>query len=169
MITRDPPDPLPAHAYIPGGPYPRPDDEIRRLPVGRIADDGADWPQSAPYLRGISLWNAGYYWEAHEVWESLWHAHGRTGPTADIIKALIKLAAAGVKVRQNQRHGIVIHAQRAADLLRQVEQTVGDNYLGLDLSHLAKCAQAIANYPPTDPLAIESPVARVFDFTIEPK
>ena len=61
---------------------------------------------SPRFLRGVSLFNAGYYWEVHEVWEGLWHAYGRRGVLADVIKALIKLAAAGVKVREGQEHGV---------------------------------------------------------------
>jgi hypothetical protein len=49
------------------------------------------------YLRGIDLFNFGYWWESHEAWEGLWRACGRRGPAADFLKGLIKLAAAGVK------------------------------------------------------------------------
>ena len=63
----------------------------------------ADAAASPMFRRGVALFNAGYYWEAHEAWEGLWHAYGRRGPTADVLKALIKLAAAGVKVREGQR------------------------------------------------------------------
>ena len=65
----------------------------------------------------MALFNAGYYWEAHDAWESLWHAHGRRGVVADVIKALIKLAAAGVKAREGHEHGVRIHAGRAAEFV----------------------------------------------------
>ena len=64
----------------------------------------------------IELFNAGYYWEAHEAWEGLWHAHGRRGATADLIKGLIKLAAAGVKVRERRPRGVITHSRRAASV-----------------------------------------------------
>ena len=63
----------------------------------------ANGGRSGRFRRAIELFNAGYYWEAHEVWEELWHVEGRRGPTAELLKALIKLAAAGVKVREGQR------------------------------------------------------------------
>jgi predicted metal-dependent hydrolase len=75
------------------------------------------------------LFNAGYYWEAHEAWEGLWHAHGRLGPTANVLKGLIKLAAAGVKVRQGQPHGIITHARRAASLFEAARAEGGDRRL----------------------------------------
>ena len=46
------------------------------------------------------LLNHGFYWEAHEAWETLWHAAGRKGEIADFLKGLIKLAAAAVKARE---------------------------------------------------------------------
>src|SRR5207247_604714 len=55
------------------------------------------WQHNRTYLFAIDLFNAGYFWEAHEQWEALWHAAGRKGATADFLKALIHLAAAGVK------------------------------------------------------------------------
>ena len=93
--------PLPAYTYVPGGPWPHP----KRLPTGaleqRLLRPGMTSPAHTnrggkrKFLRGGRLFNAGYYWEAHEVWEELWHAEGRRGPTAEVLKGLIKLAAAG--------------------------------------------------------------------------
>lgn len=64
----------------------------------------------------VDLFNHGYYWEAHEVWEHEWIAAGRTGPAADLLKGFIKLAAAGVKAREGRPAGIVRHGQRALEL-----------------------------------------------------
>ena len=41
--------------------------------------DPEQWHLCRPYLYGIDLFNDGYYWEAHEVWEGLWHACGLRG------------------------------------------------------------------------------------------
>ncbi len=97
-------EPLPPYTYVPGGPWPHPNGLLPEEPARLAAPSAARnlivddaWQQSAPYLRGVALFNSGYYWEAHEEWESLWHASGRRGPTADILRALIKLAAAGAE------------------------------------------------------------------------
>lgn len=66
----------------------------------------------------VDLFNHGYYWEAHEAWETLWHAFGRKGPQADFFKGLIKLAAVGVKAREGSQVGVERHARRAAELFR---------------------------------------------------
>src|SRR4029079_10519382 len=68
------------------------------------------------YLYAIDLFNYWFYWEAHEAWEALWHAAGRRGQTADFLKGLIKLAAAGVKHAQGMPAGGRWHAGRGAQL-----------------------------------------------------
>jgi predicted metal-dependent hydrolase len=115
----------------------------------------------------VELFNAGYYWEAHEVWEGLWHARGRKGATADLLRGLIKLAAAGVKIREGQEHGVRTHARRAAEWLARAEGQGGRHQLGLDLEHLIELACGIAENPPNDPGDRDAPVVRVFPFRIE--
>jgi hypothetical protein len=164
--------PLPPYSYVPGGPWPHPISSPQGHSFGRVVSkiarpgeiEGASSPE---FLRGIALFNAGYYWEAHEVWEGLWHAYGRTGVLADVIKALIKLAAAGVKVREGQEHGVRVHARRAADLFASSRTDEVSHLLGLNLEEWAERCRKIAENPPPDPGPIETPVARVFAFRIE--
>lgn len=162
---------LPSYAYFPGGPWPHPKRSSQEAPPETTPApirDG-DWQGSVAYVFGFRLFNEGYYWEAHEVWESLWHAHRRHGPEADILKALIKLSAAGVKVRERQPHGITTHAARAACLFSLVREQVGNPFLGLDLDQCARLAQEVADSPPVDSSAPDVRVARAFDFEIHPR
>ncbi len=172
MTTRDDTGVFPLYTYVPGGPWPHPTASPEGHSSGRrhpavlpVADD--DWGRSEVYLRGIALFNAGYYWEAHESWEALWHAHDRKGPIADVVKALIKLAAAGVKVREGQIHGITTHARRAADLFARSREKVGRTLLGLDLTECESMARSIAERPPADPGPSGARVHCVFGFKIE--
>jgi hypothetical protein len=80
---------------------------------------------------------------------------------------LIKLAAAGVKVREGQEHGVRIHARRAAASFAAARARVGRHLLGLDLDLWIERAQAIAGDPPKDPGARDAPVTRVFAFQID--
>jgi hypothetical protein len=66
---------------------------------------------------GFDLFNAGFYWEAHEAWETVWHAVGRTTPLADRVKGLIRMAAAGVKVLEGQPVGVRSHLTAAERLM----------------------------------------------------
>ena len=114
----------------------------------------------------MRLFDAGYYWEAHEVWETLWHAAGRRGPTADILRGLIKLAAAGVKVRERREAGVRTHARRASECFATARDQGGIHQLGLDLDVWIGRALAIAESPPVDPGPPDAPVTRVFGFRI---
>jgi uncharacterized protein len=165
---------MPPYAFVPGGPWPHPTGSPEGHSAGREPKrtepiQGDRWAQSTTYLRGIALFNAGYYWEAHESWEALWHAHGRRGATADLLKGLIKLAAAGVKVRQRQHHGVVIHAQRAAACFAVARDQGGRNQLGLNLDDWVARAEAVAAAPPDDPTPPGTRVSRVFAEEIEPR
>ncbi len=133
------------------------------LATGR---DTAWW--SARFQRGIELFNAGYYWEAHEVWEELWHVEGRRGPTAELLKALIKLAAAGVKVREGRENGVRTHCRRAAESFVSAAGQGGACQLGLDLAFWAERCRELAENPPADPGPAGAAVTRVFAFRIEP-
>ena len=158
-------DPLPAYAFVPGGPFRHP--KLDAVPEPRpepIA--GGDWRASRSYLHGFSLFDAGFYWEAHEEWEGLWHAHGRTGSIANLLKGLIKLAAAGVKVRQGQRHGVVTHATRAGACFAAARREAGRVLLGMDLERLESLSRAIADKPPATSAGLEVSLARVFEFTL---
>jgi uncharacterized protein len=164
---------LPPYTYVPGGPWPHPTCSPGGHSAGRARPTpgpivGGDWKGSGAYRRGVGLFNAGYYWEAHEEWEGLWHAHGRRGPVADVLKALIKLAAAGVKVREGQPGGVRTHASRAAGLLESVRRQGEVRLLGLELGPLAEIARGLAEDPPRDPGPRDRPVGRVFAFRIEP-
>ncbi len=114
--------PFPEYAFVPGmHPHPKSD------PQGHsYGDNDAEVPCDAEhptfreeFLFGIDLFNAGFYWEAHEAWESLWIACGRRGHWATSLQGLIKLAAAGVKVREGNAIGVSRHATRAAELLSE--------------------------------------------------
>src|SRR5712692_3032494 len=120
---------LPPYTYVPGrSPHPISDPaghqfgQTLQLPDAR---DVNHWQTNRAYLCGIDLFNHGYYWEAHETWEGLWHQCGRKGTTADYLKALIKLAAARVKHLAGTPRGVKSHSQRAAVLLRAVAAALG--------------------------------------------
>jgi hypothetical protein len=166
-----PGEPLPPYSFVPGRfPHPYSDpaghSHGQRGPGGSPADSDR-WQECLPYLRGLDLFNHGYYWEAHEVWEGLWHACGRRGPSADFFKGLIQLAVAGVKVREGKPAGVRKHAARAAELFRQVARDNRQPFFGLPLLPLAEWAGTVARQPPTaaDPAA---PVEVVFAFALIP-
>lgn len=156
---RSPDEPLPPYAYVPGR-LPHPVSDPAGHSYGRREGpaaplDPADWQASRAYRRGIVLFDRGYYWEAHEVWESLWHAAGRRGPVALFLQGLIRLAAAGVKVREGRAEGTVHHSRAAARCFRRAAELLGEPpaFLGLrfaDLQGWAAQAERCARPAPDD-------------------
>jgi uncharacterized protein len=170
-----PDEPFPPYTFIPGrNPHPVSDPQghtYGKPPEHPPAPDPFRWQESRAYLRGVDLFNHGFYWEAHEAWESLWHACGRTGPTADFLRGLIKLAAAGVKVREGVPQGVASHAGRAAAILQEAAQRCGANgrVFGLRVGHLLACARAVAALAPTVRADGDVGVKIVFDFVLDPQ
>jgi hypothetical protein len=165
-------EPLPPYSFVPGR-FPHPFSNPAGHSHGQRAAGGSPadsdrWQECLPYLRGLDLFNHGYYWEAHEAWEGLWHACGRRGPSADFFKGLIQLAVAGVKVREGKPAGVRKHAARAAELFRQIaKDKSGATMFGLTLATLTDWADAVARQPPS----VRDPEARVevlFDFALVP-
>jgi predicted metal-dependent hydrolase len=173
MRNDDSDAPLPAYTYVPGGPWPHPNRAVREYwntdassRRERLRANESSW--RAVFQRGVELFNAGYYWEAHEVWEELWHVEERRGATGEALKGLIKLAAAGVKAREGRENGVRTHCRRAAESFASAASQGGAGRLGLNLDLLASRACQMAEHPPLDPGPPRAAVTRVFAFKIEP-
>jgi predicted metal-dependent hydrolase len=78
--------------------------------------------------RGISLFNSGKFWEAHEVWEQIWLNHPEDGRF--FIQGLIQLAAAYHQLGKKVYRGVVIHLKQAQERLKLFPS----DFLGIDVS-----------------------------------
>jgi hypothetical protein len=170
-----PDEPFPPYSYVTGRfPHPTRDPaghSFGAVPAHCPAPDPIRWRDCRAYLYGLDLFNHGYYWEAHEVWEGIWHACGRAGPTGSFIQGLIKLAAAGVKAREGRPKGVRTHAQRAAELFRQVAGGLPPEqiyYYGLSLHRLMRLATKVACGEVASSGLTGAPVEVVFPFVLQP-
>ncbi len=148
---------FPTYAFVPGRhPHPVTDPRGHSFGHPQIVPEplNSQFPRnSIEFLTAVDLFNAGFYWEAHETWEGLWIAAGRKGELADLLKSLIKLAAAGVKAREGQINGVQRHARRAVQLLHSIRAerpAAQSNYCGLNLEELVPCVQSLAEKPIVD-------------------
>ncbi len=163
---------LPPYSYVPGKfPHPIADPaghshDQHPAPTSPLNPDR--WQKCAAYLRGIELFNHGYYWEAHESWESAWIAAGREGIAADFLKGLIKLAAAGVKAREGRPEGVRRHARRGRQLLETVLRRAasGPLYCGLDVPSLIDHARQLDDEPEAILDNSDAPVVKVMPFQL---
>lgn len=140
---------FPAYSYV-SGRFPHPHRDPLGHSFGVEPDDVSpptveQWQDCESYLWGIDLFNAGFYWEAHEAWEQVWISVGRQGAIADFLKALIKLAAAGVKAREDRVVGVTRHAKRALELFNGLENADHGDFFGLHVPTLISGVSFVAD------------------------
>ncbi|MEM9659607.1 MAG: DUF309 domain-containing protein [Planctomycetota bacterium] len=142
---------FPPYSYVAGfTPHPvsHPDGHMHnRVEPAPTSLDPTRWQECEVFRYAVDLFNHGYYWEAHEAWETLWLAADRAGPIADFCKGLIKLAAAGVKAREGNPRGVRRHAARSAELVASVqnETSPAKSLCGLPFQDLLKAADTLLN------------------------
>ena len=163
---------FPPYSFVPGL-FPHPISDSRGHGFGQthptpLPLNPDEWHSNADYLFGIDLFNHGYYWEAHETWEGLWHACGRTGLAGDFLKGLIQLAAAGVKVRQGMPPGVASLGKGAANLFDRV-RAEKVRFLGIDVEALSRFANELAEHPQCAPTSGATPVERVLSLVLRPE
>ena len=96
---------VPGYTYTPGTETPHPIRDPKghshnrkgRPPKPLVAER---WADNRTFLLAIDLFNLGYYWEAHEEWERLWRVSGPDSTVGRFLKGLVKLSAAGMKLRK---------------------------------------------------------------------
>ena len=137
--------PLPPYTYYPGSGMPHPIRDPKGHSHGKKHAPGQgpralgpdNWHANRNYLLGLDFFNLGFYWEAHEEWERLWRVSGPDTTVGRFLKGLVKLSAAGVKVRENSLHGVRRHAASAGEVFADVAAEAGSiRYCGLEFTTL---------------------------------
>jgi len=82
------------------------------------------------FKRGISLFNSGRFWEAHEAWEEIWQR--RPEDARVFIQGLIQLAAAYHQLKRQIYRGADIHLRQAEERLKLFPP----DFLGIDVREL---------------------------------
>ena len=103
------------------------------------------------YLAGIARFNRGDYFEAHEVWEELWH--DTAGPDRRFFQGLIQAAVAVYHAGNRNSRG----ARRLFHSGRQYMSAYPAGHMGLDVPAFWACLeQALADFlhDPVAPSAV---------------
>lgn len=83
--------------------------------------DPADWARNGAYLYGFRLYNEGFFWEAHEVWETVWLACRPNASERSLMVALIQLTNATLKLAMGRQAAALRILPAAAEALRECE------------------------------------------------
>lgn len=128
--------PFPSYSYVPGRePHPisHPQGHSYGQTLSIIVPELETLTREARYLYGVDLFNYGFYWEAHETWESLWRGSSSTENDEDLralrlfLQGLIKLAASAVKAREGSAQGAARHALGASVLFQTAMHHLHEN------------------------------------------
>jgi Domain of unknown function (DUF309) len=113
--------PLPRWAYVPGETADAEADHdtlwrAKALVPSRFLDF---IPARHPALRyGITLNDAGYFWESHEVLQAVWAAAPQGGRERILLRACIQIASANLKLRMQKPHAAARLLGEALEELR---------------------------------------------------
>ena len=130
---------FPAYSFLPGvNAHPNLDGGYRfRIEDPKLTPINLSAPFAHEALRfSLDLFNHEYFWESHIYLEALWNAHEREGVAADFLKGLIKLAAAGVKLKVSELGPAHTHLKNARGHFERVHEKEGSVFLGFGLQKL---------------------------------
>jgi hypothetical protein len=141
-LTRHTRRPFPAYRHVPGRtPHPRrhPEGHSHGLPE----PDGTflaanDWPRDEAYLFAVDLYNYGFWWECHEVFESLWRAAGTRTREGAFFQGLLQVAAANLKRAMGRQEGAASLGRKGLARLERFEGV----HRGLDVTAFARETRA---------------------------
>ncbi|MEO0362637.1 MAG: DUF309 domain-containing protein [Pseudomonadota bacterium] len=135
--------PLPAHRHTPGrnerheeGAF----DWIRdQAPAETTSAGAADNPA---WAYGLRLFNAGFYWEAHEVLEPVWMNAAPNAPERALSQAVIQLANAALKREMGRPRA----ALRLCDIAEAHAREAGEGpVMGLDPAAVRGAARRLGS------------------------
>jgi predicted metal-dependent hydrolase len=119
-------------------------EEVKVLAPPRT--DVEAWRENVPYLYGMALFEAGFYWEAHEIWEPVWMNCAPNSPERHLLQALIQYANAALKRAMGRARATRRLIEDCSKHLGRVPRTSGQGVLmGVDVVRwLALLAEQIA-------------------------
>jgi uncharacterized protein len=165
---------LPNYTFIPGTDTPHPVRDPRGHSYGRKGRTSKpltadNWSENRCFLIAVDYFNLGYYWEANDEFDRLLRVSGPDSIIGRFLKGLVKLAAAGLKVREKSIHGVRRHAASAGEVFADIAAEVGeDRYCGLEFTLLQFAADRAAQLRYGQDLPEGKPI-RVFPFLLQPE
>lgn len=123
---------LPRHRFLPGDAHAA---DIPVQPEPPTLPSPDKWRTCTAYLYGCDLYNHGFWWESHEVWEDLWHQAARQPEPRlqhAFLQGLIQTAACAIKLEQGRNRGLRTLLSTSDRYLQRVIDYIGDRpFMGL--------------------------------------
>ncbi len=107
------------------------------------------WRENAAWLYGLRLLRNRYYWEAHEVLESVWINATPNSRERHLVQGAIHLSNAALKVRMNRIDASLRLCELAEECFRRsFSQLKTDCLMGLKPEILTAAVGGIRSVPP---------------------
>lgn len=132
---------MPPHTYVPGQNARHPEDWFDAIKASVTADiPAAALGQTAAWQAGREYFDAGYFWECHEVLEAVWMRCPDPSPERAVTQALIQLANARLKLRMGKPRATL----RLCNLVDgHLAQCAGrEMILGVDVQEIAQATKS---------------------------
>ena len=111
---------MPPYAHRPGVNARHPEHVFADVKAGLSAGmEPDDLAASRAWRTGWAWLDAGYFWEAHEVWEPVWLACPPNSAERFFMAALIQLANGRLKLAMNRRSAALRIARMGIDHIRE--------------------------------------------------
>lgn len=110
--------------------------------------DAAALAGSDAFSQGLRAFRAGYFWEAHELWEAVWTCLPPAAAQRLAMRGLIQLANAGLKARMGQNGAAARILALADAALDEAARRGADCAMGLTRAKVDELrAQATGDSP----------------------
>jgi len=135
--------PLPTTRHLPGSGT-TPDSDLLHSVSSRALKDTQDANAACnvAWLYGIRLFNAAYYWEAHEVWESVWMHAAPNSRERSLVQACIHLTNAELKLLLGKPNAATRLYPLAAECMERSLKGFTGNLMGVSVPHLLSLSEA---------------------------
>jgi predicted metal-dependent hydrolase len=105
----------------------------------------AAWQGDTAYRYGARLYVEGFFWEAHEVWEAVWKASSQNGVERLLLRGMIQLANAALKLTMGRGNAALRLLLEADALIGETAAAAGSEVaMGVDLAPLRAAVQELA-------------------------
>lgn len=95
---------------------------------------------------GVALFNAGHWFEAHEVWEEAWKL--QSGPRRDLLQGLILVAAGLIKRQAGRTEGARTLFTRALERLEPLPELYEGVHVGMLVPEVRRWREGGSRVPP---------------------
>lgn len=150
---------LPPYRYVPGvAPHPTAHPEGHSY--GQAEVDAQYFPpecwfEDEVYRAGVDLFNRGYYWEAHEMWEAVWRGCDKSSTQGLFVQGLIQISAALLRWHMGTERGTRKLYEEGREKLQLGLQESPQGYLGIPIAtwlrDLEEIFAGLLEWPETTP------------------